>query len=216
MKSAEFVITLFKLIWNLLTLFICWKSIVIITTYVCQHFFAGVKQFSLNSLFWRTWSRGGACLTIEEALYLPSTLLVPAIHSFSPACLGWIHIGSWFFLVLFIEGHILTMAWLLPVHEAHMLAPWRGTGGKSLFSKTNCSATSWACRLICVNIWVFFLNLNFGQNYELVTVFWIIRLLHPPLPWNSIWLEELCVVFEPHCWLPQIQPESWSAWEKSF
>ena len=31
-----------------------------------------------------------------------------------------------------------------------MFVPCRGTGGKSLFSKINCSATSCACRLICV------------------------------------------------------------------
>ena len=33
------------------------------------------------------------------------------------------------------------------------------------------------------------------------------------LPWNSIWLEELCVVVEPHCWLLRIQLESCPAVE---
>ena len=33
------------------------------------------------------------------------------------------------------------------------------------------------------------------------------------LPWNSIWLEELYVAVETHCWLLRIQLESWPAVE---
>ena len=92
------------------------------------------------------WPSKKPCTCLPPSWYQQSTASLPLV---------WVEfILARFFLVLFIEGHILTMAWLLPVHEAHMFVPWRGTGGKSFFSKTNCSATSWACRLICVTILV--------------------------------------------------------------
>ena len=46
----------------------------------------------------------------------------------------------------------LTMVWLLSAQDAHMFVPSKGNGGKSLFSKINCSATSCARRFICVTI----------------------------------------------------------------
>ena len=121
------------------------------------------------------WSSKGAWVCLPPSLYQQSTASLPVWvrHVFqwiwlppsgkrglrsvkltqlkSPfPLLSWHSLGSYLDNTLqYNAGNILTMGWLLSVHEAHMFVPCIGTGGKSLFSQINCSATSCACRLIC-------------------------------------------------------------------
>ena len=84
---------------------------------------------------------------ISDVVYLHSRLAVRDIH---PIPSNFEHLSLISNAV--IAGYVLTMSWLPSVQEAHMFVPWIGTGGKSLFSKTSCSATSWARWLICVKM----------------------------------------------------------------